>query len=204
MRSVAIIGKCSSTRMDAPLTDATWEKWALGWDLLPVHDRFYEIHENWRYFLGNKEDGEAHQRWLMGQKVPVYMRQVEADIPTSVAYPFDEIADLIGRNSRGKDAYIESSIAVMLAHAILEGVKPASGKEKVTRIGIWGVDMAVSSEYGYQRPNCEYLIGFARGMGIKVWVPPQSALLTPAHDVPYGLWQSPERLEQLEAEKAAA
>src|ERR1051326_4633326 len=103
VRSIAIIGKCSSTRSDAPLTDTSWEKWALGWDLLPVHDRFYEIHENWRNFLGNKEDGEAHQRWLMGQKVPVYMRKVEPDIPTSIAYPFDEVGDLIGRNVRTGD-----------------------------------------------------------------------------------------------------
>lgn len=197
VRNVAIIGKCSSTRIDAPLTDSSWEKWALGWDLLPVHDRFYEIHQNWRYFLGNEEDGAAHQRWLMGQKVPVYMRQVEPDIPTSVAYPFDEIGDLIGRNVLTGDPYIESSIGFMFAHAVLE-------LNAGDRIGVWGVDMGVKTEYFYQRPNMEYLIGFARGKGIKVWIPPQSALLTPAHSLPYGLWESPERIAQLEAEKKAA
>lgn len=196
MRSVAIIGKCSNTRADAPLTDSAWEKWSLAWDLLPVHDRFYEIHANWRNFLGNENDGGAHQRWLMGQKVPVYMRQAEKDIPTSKAFPFDEVGDLVGRDTKG-DPFIESSIAFMLAHAIYENEIGL----KIDRIGLWGIDMHVSTEYAYQKPNMLYLIGFARGRGIKVWVPPASALFQPAQHLPYGLW-TPESAAA-EAAKAA-
>lgn len=36
--------------------------------------------------------------------------------------------------------------------------------------------MAADDEYGYQRPNCEYLIGLARGRGIKVVIPDESPL----------------------------
>lgn len=185
MRKIAIIGKCSSTRADVP-PDTSWEKWALAWDLLPVHDRFYEVHANWRNFLNNENDAGAHRRWLMCSKVPIYMRQVEEDIPMSRRYPFEEIGDLIGRNVVTGDPYIESSIAFMMAHAILE-LKPGD------RIGLWGIDMHVDSEYGYQKPNMEYLIGFARGRGIKVWVPPQSALLNPAFALPYGMWTDEQR-----------
>lgn len=192
MRSIAIIGKCSSTRMDAPLTDSNWEKWALAWDLLPVHDRFYEVHANWRNFLNNENDAGAHVRWLKCSKVPIYMRQAEDDIPMSRAFPFDGIGDLIGRNIVTGDPYIESSIAFMMAHAIYEN----EIGNKIDRIGLWGIDMHVDSEYGYQKPNMEYLIGFARGRGIKVWVPPQSALLNPAFSRPYGLWTDEERMAE--------
>ena len=37
--------------------------------------------------------------------------------------------------------------------------------------------MAQDSEYESQRPSCEYFIGLARGMGIKVHVPDKSDLL---------------------------
>ncbi len=184
-RRIAIIGKCSSTRLDAPLTDSTWEKWALAWDLLPVHDRFYEVHANWRNFLGNENDAGAHRRWLMCSKVPIYMRQVEEDIPMSRAYPFEEITALVGRDTTG-EPFIESSIAFMMAHAILE-LKAGD------RIGLWGIDMHVDTEYGYQKPNMLYLIGLARGRGINVWVPPQSALFQPAMALPYGLWTDEQR-----------
>jgi hypothetical protein len=39
------------------------------------------------------------------------------------------------------------------------------------------VDMRADEEYSYQRANCEYLIGLARGKGIKVHIPEVSPLL---------------------------
>ena len=60
--------------------------------------------------------------------------------------------------------------AYMLALAIYEGVD---------KVGIWGVDLHCDSEYSYQRPNMEYLIGLARGRGMKVIgqpIRPRSAL----------------------------
>jgi hypothetical protein len=57
-------------------------------------------------------------------------------------------------------------------------------------VGIWGVDLHCESEYAYQRPNLEYLIGLARGRGMKVFIPPASALLTTKMDVAYGFYSS--------------
>ena len=54
--------------------------------------------------------------------------------------------------------YFESSPAYMMALAMT----------KADEIHIWGVEMDMGSEYAYQRANFEYLIGMARGMGIKV------------------------------------
>ena len=177
MRKVAIIGKCSNTRSDAPLDNPEWEIWGLAWDPLPVCHRYFELHENWTNFLGNPEDAAAHKRWMMGQKVPVYMLKKEPEIPPSIAYPMDEVADLIGRTCFGTP-YLESSIAYMFALAMLENVE---------KIGVWGCDLATGGEYAYQRPNMEYLIGMARGRGTNVYVPPRNTLLSPMREVPYGM-----------------
>lgn len=178
MRKVAIIGRCHSTRSDAPYHDPTWEKWVLAWDpiiFLPCH-RIFELHTNFRMFLGSQEEGDFHVSGLRMAKVPVYMLDKQDDIAQSVRYPMEEVTELVGKTSHGF-AYLESSIAYMLALAILE---------RVDRVGIWGVDLHCESEYAYQRPNLEYLIGLARGRGTKVFIPPWSHLLTSKMDKPYG------------------
>lgn len=170
-----------------------WELWCLAWDPTPIVHRLYEIHRNWRAFHGEgSDDAAAHRRWLMGQQVPVYMNEVEADIPSSVRYPIEDVHALVG-NATGKQyPYLESSIAFMFAHAMLEfqqGKCPDGLK-----IGVWGVDLSADTEYSYQRPNMEYLIGMARGMGIKVFIPDVSSLLTGAFGKQYGEWTTDDRL----------
>jgi hypothetical protein len=180
MRKVAIIGRCWSTRADAPWNNPDWELWTLAWDPVPVTHRIFETHQNFRMYYGNEEDGAFHVGGLRMAKVPVYMLERHDDIPQSVRYPIEAITELVGKTRNGTP-YLESSIAYMMAQAILEGVD---------RVGIWGVDLHCQSEYAYQRPNLEYLIGLARGKGIKVFIPPYSALLTHAHGVPYGYWEA--------------
>ena len=182
MRKIAIVGRCWSTRSDAPWESSEWEIWSLAWDPVPKTDRMFETHKNFRMYLGTQEEGDFHVGGLRMAKVPVYMLDRHEDIPMSVRFPMDEITALIGKTNKGTP-YLESSIAYMLALAILE-LKPGD------RIGIWGVDLHCDSEYAFQRPNLEYLIGLARGRGIKVYVPPQSALLTHETGVPYGFWSS--------------
>jgi hypothetical protein len=177
LRKVAIIGKCSNSRSDAPMHLDGWEIWGLAWDLLPRCDRYFEMHENWRDHAGGGEVAEHHKAWMAGLTVPIYMRRAEPEIPFSIAYPMDDVAALIGRTCHGTP-YLESSIAYMMALAMLEGAG---------HIGIWGCDLSTGGEYAYQRPNMEYLIGLARGRGVKVYVPPQNALLSPCRSMPYGM-----------------
>ncbi len=112
------------------------------------------------------------------------MLDPQQDIPLSVRYPIEDVTALIGKTALGTP-YLESSIAYMLALAI---------HERVDRVGIWGVDLHCESEYAYQRPNLEYLIGLGRGLGMKIYVPPQSALLTHQNGAPYGFWECPEQI----------
>ena len=81
--------------------------------------------------------------------------------------------------------YFNNTVSWVLAFAMSEGFK---------EIHIYGVDMATHSEYGHQRPSCEYFIGLARGMGIKVVLPKESGLLRTKYL--YGLETERENVEK--------
>ena len=46
-------------------------------------------------------------------------------------------------------------------------------------IGMWGVDMAATEEYAYQRPGCQFFVLEAMRRGIAVYLPPESDLMRP-------------------------
>lgn len=46
-------------------------------------------------------------------------------------------------------------------------------------IGLWGVDMAATEEYSFQRPGCQFFILEAMRRGIGVYLPPESDLMRP-------------------------
>lgn len=156
MRQIAIIGLAPSHDL-APWDDETWEKWGLPWDsgYWPRYDRLFELHD--RAHLDAEHYPHGYLERLESVYVPLYMQ--EAYFPSATKYPKAEIAALVGD-------YFTSSVAYMLAMAIYEGVD---------RIGLWGIDM--SEDYNGQRPNFEYLLGFARGRGIDVVIHESSPLL---------------------------
>ena len=46
-------------------------------------------------------------------------------------------------------------------------------------IGLWGVDMAATEEYSYQRPGCQFFVLEALRRGIACYIPPESDLMRP-------------------------
>jgi hypothetical protein len=91
----------------------------------------------------------------------LYMADAYPEVPTAERYPYEAVAWSCG-------GYWESSVAYAMALAITEGAE---------EIAIYGVNMRAEEEYAYQRPNMEYLIGLARGRGIKVHIPECSPLM---------------------------
>ena len=158
---VAISGLAPSTHDQAPFEDPDWETWGFAQDEdgYPYLDRVFEMHPL-DFIRGVRRPGFEDR--LREFDIPLYMKEAYSEIPNATAYPIEDVIAVIGD-------YFNSSIAYMLGLAILE---------KVDRIGVWGVDMAGDDEFGYQRPNTEYLIGFARGRGIDIYIPEESALLT--------------------------
>lgn len=141
-----------------------WEIWALS-SRIPTRlthiDRLFEMHK--RSMWGNYAPGglDAYVDTLRRAKCPIYMREVQDDIPTSVRYPFERV-------ERNVTSSFASSIAYMLALAISEGVDV---------VGLWGVELDHDSEYASQKPNLNYIAGIADGRGIEVVTPGISNLI---------------------------
>lgn len=102
--------------------------------------------------------------------MPIYMQEVYPEIPASVAWPRNEInawtVAMFGPEAEVD--YFTSTPGQMIVTAIFEGYG---------EIQLYGIDLLQAEEYAYQRPGAEYWIGVARGLGIKVLVPPSSAIL---------------------------
>lgn len=174
-KDTCIIVGCADSKNMVPW-DKDAEYWGVnnlyGVQLKGAHyDRWFEIHNieftDGKYYRREQADfrGQPVDQYLKGLgklKCPVIYMQQEWDmIPNSCKYPLDAITTLFGR-------YLTNTISYEIALAILMGFK---------RIEIWGVDMAVGTEYEHQRPSCEYFIGMAKGKGIDVFVPDEADLL---------------------------
>lgn len=162
---VAVVGLSDSWR-DAPW-DTDWQIWGLPWhegQWLHMH-RLFEMHD---LRLLQSEHCKRPAGYL--ERLAECQPYMQTDSPYGRRYPFEAVAETTGYP--GEDGrpvgYWNSSIAYALALAIHEGAE---------EIGLWGVDMKGDDEYGYQRPNVEYLIGLAKGKGIKVHVPESSPIL---------------------------
>lgn len=204
---VAVVGFASTSRSMAPYQDPSWEIWGLNslYALIPRFSRWFEIHprEYIMQDLGRAElqaAGIDHYTWLREQPgpdgkcivvdkktgaacacqsgdpkalhefKPIYMQEHYPQIPASVKWPREEInawtVEQFGASAEVD--YFTSTPGEMVAHAIFLGA---------SEIAVYGVDLLQDEEYAYQRPGCEYWLGVARGLGIKVTVPKSSVML---------------------------
>jgi len=132
--------------------------------------RWFEIHQitkEGKLWLrrGKKEfRGEPVEQYLEGLSklgCPVYMQASNPLVPNAIPYPLDDVVKEFG-------TYFTNTISWQIALAIKEGFK---------EIRLVGVDMAVDTEYFWQRPSCEYFLGIAMGRNIKLILPDGSDLL---------------------------
>lgn len=143
----------------------------LGTETIHRVDRHFELHrEDW-YRRRELADSEDYYRWLQqSHSFPIYMQQPHKDIPASVRFPYEEIVeDIFGKLLRGGELnpYFTSSFSFMLALAIYERFK---------RVELYGIEMQTGTEWAYQKPGGELMIGVAIGRGIEVELHPKSEL----------------------------
>ncbi len=167
---LAIVG-FAPTWNKTPFEDEDFEVWALNElymyfnQVKSAHaERWFEIHSP----NSPSKNTPQHRAWLRKATIPIYMQKHFDDIPMSTPYPKEEIFKWFEENGYYGAKYFTNSISWMIALAIMEGYE---------EIQILGVDMAQDSEYGFQRPSCEYFIGIAEGLGIKIYIPAESDLL---------------------------
>ena len=165
---VAIVGfAATSMREVTPLfDDPDFEIWGLNQlymafpEIVQHATRWFQIHDRKHYDAAIRD--HKHSAWMGVQKTfPIYMQEINPDIPMSVKFPIQSMLKQFGE-------YFTNSISWELALAIYEGFK---------EIHVYGVDMAQDDEYTEQRPSVEYFLGWAQGRGIRVHVPENSDLL---------------------------
>jgi len=202
-KKVAIVGYAPSSMGLAPFKDSSFEIWGINdlylsipWQEIAAEGRlrWFDLHPPETFHLMNR--GDKHWEWLKEAKgFPVYLQKKIEEVPESVEYPLHNIVSIFG-------TYLTNSISEQIALALLESLMPAPPEvqkqtglpwvrnpEGFDEIHLYGVDMALDSEYGSQKPSCEYFIGLAKAAGIRVYIPPQSDLLKAPFI--YG-YQSPE------------
>lgn len=195
-KKVAIVGYTTSNLL------TPWDDGFEVWICNDLHkhvpdkwDRLYDLHDAKEIV----KDAD-HEQYLRKCQRPVFVWEARQEWPGSVSFPKDAVTDALGR-------YFTNSISWMTAHALLEQAEMATtwatwqaetairenpGLENFrpvmvaaaraealshSEIHVYGVDMAQGTEYAAQRPSCEYFLGIATGMGIKVYIPPESDLL---------------------------
>lgn len=161
-RTIALCGFAPMTRGLAPIHDPAVEIWTLNESRMmgfPRIDRLFQLHP--RFMWDPNERDPEYIPWLRAQDFPIYMWNKEYDIPCSVEYPLERMIEKHG-------SYFTSTFAYMLAMAI---------DEMPDRIEIYGIDLVAEEEYRYQRAGTEYLIGWAKAVGIDVYIPDKCPLL---------------------------
>jgi hypothetical protein len=173
---VAIVG-FADTRRQAPFDDDSFEFWGINAlhrapDMPnPKWDRWFQLHDVAKEH-SEEGDRDEHLEWLRNCGVPVYVRAQDVglwDLPNEEPFPLHEVIRPFPR-------YFNNTISYLIALAIVMGFK---------EIHVYGVDMATDSlmnaEYSHQRPSCEFFLGVAMGMGIRVEIPSGSDLLKTTH-----------------------
>ena len=167
-KKVALLGTVPH-KMKAPFADPEFEIWAIAHaclgDPLPRVDRIFEIHK-WDEVVKWGSLG-AFAAW---PNVPTYIINAEEhpEMPQAKSFPFDDIDAKYQIFPDRKESHMTNSISWMMAMAMEDGFE---------EIHIYGVNMSHHTEYGTQKPSCEYYLGLAKGRGITIYVPPESDLL---------------------------
>jgi len=196
---IALIGSAPSSIGSAPFADArfnqflggkpapayppsqfineTWQIWGCSpgaFGVCPRADRWFEVH---RWEPGKTWFSPEYCQFLREFRGPVYTGGPVPEIRNATPFPIDAVEEAFS------GYFLTSSLALMMALAILDietdrATRPAFTPDEDT-IAFFGVDMAATEEYGYQRAGCQFFVLEALRRGIQVYVPPESDLLRP-------------------------
>jgi len=177
MKSVAIVGAHPILKNFVPWDRDDLDFWLVnesasqGWP--EKVDALFQMHlpPIWR----NKENisDPGHYDWLRKtHDFHIYMQDQYDDVPSSVAYPIDEVSikllsNIVRGDGQNHVRYFTSSIAYMLAMAIYQE-RPG--------IELYGIQMSSDTEYFGQRECVMFWAGVAAGKDIKFCVQETSPL----------------------------
>lgn len=204
---IAILGTAGTSMALAPFKDKSWAIWACSPGAYPIcaqnrSDVWFEPHR-WQPTAPGQFGAPGTKPWfspefhefLSKHAGPVFMSKVEPSIPSSVRIPYEALDGKYG------PYHWTSTISYMLAMAIEQLAPRAQAGEQVA-IGMFGIDMAATEEWAYQRPGCQHFLGLAMSLGIHVVLPPESDLMRPP--TRYGIGEHSQRHIRMLARKKEA
>lgn len=164
------------------------EKWTLnhGHVLDARWDRLFEFHGAGTIDL----ESALHTRGVSQldalrseQRRPIYMREARADVPASVRFDIERWVMYFGRycEKLQRKPYCVMAVGFMIGEAIIRLMDTTDNVRfgrnlGASRISLYGIEMTDDEEWAHQRACCEFLLGWAQGMGIPVSVPDASAV----------------------------
>lgn len=139
-----------------------------------LHNDIWDTEEHaWNKY--NKSDrirlAREYLKWLEETEGTVYLAEEDETIQNSKAFPFDEVIDKFG-------FFFDNSASYMIAFAIMQGYK---------EIRIFGLDLDDPKE-AYAHRSVLYYIGYAKALGIKLFLPDSCHLLIPQNPVPFEIY----------------
>lgn len=221
---IAILGTAGTSVELAPFKDPSWAIWACSPGAYPIcaktrSDVWFEPHR-WQPTPPGRFGAPGTKPWfspefhsfLQQHKGPVFMTgdirtkddtgspdellakygRPDPSIPNSIPVPYGYLKKKYG------PYFWTSTVAYMQAMAI-ETLGPRALMGEEVYLGFWGVDMAASEEYAYQRPGCQHWVGLAMSLGIQVVLPQESDLMRP--QTMYGIGECNPRHIRLNARR---
>jgi hypothetical protein len=166
MKKLAIVGAEAQTRHLAPYDDQDYviwvfnewgnAEWCKRWDaVIQVHNP--SVYKD----INNKKDPQ-HWDWLKRKHgKPIYMQDVDPQVPDSRRYPIEQVLELMSniRYKGEKQKYFRATISYAIALALYLGYK---------EIHIYGVELSHHAEYKSQRDNFIFWNGVAAGRGVVI------------------------------------
>lgn len=166
LKKLAIVGAEPLTRDNAPWDDQEYEIWVFNeWATQEWCKRFdavLQMHTKDVYQNVYNKRSPGYWDWLKSKRgKPVYMQDVDPDVPDSKKYPLDKVLTLLENvKTKGvKPKPLNSTVAYAISLGILQDYNV---------IDIYGVEMSNSSEYHSQQPLFAFWVGLAAGKGIQL------------------------------------
>lgn len=176
------IGLCAfgATKILTPWDNPAWTFWTMNdfyWSIPQEIQRdvtfsaLFELHPASHY---NDSAGYIHSHEQMladlsAKGLRVWLAYPNEKIPQGHLYPLDEVVKRFGRK------YFCSSVAYMIPMAIM--CIEDYPQQFLPRIGLWGCDMQLTSDWAKERACVEYWLGRAEERGIEIVAPDESPIL---------------------------
>lgn len=132
-----------------------------------------------------------HVEYLRTCGVPVYSQTHWLDIPSCIAYPFDEVREEVGISlppAGTKRLWATSTFGYMAALLVREQIYALEHRlamdEVIASLQLLGIELPMGTwrERTWEWPNLAYYIGLLRGLGVRILLPSAgSSLLSAPH-----------------------